>query len=115
MLLSWAKHTDRKGSTVRVVLFDDNRAFDLINQVIPATKLTSLRHYWSERNDKGRPEFHGGTKLGPWLFILKIDDVSVNNMDLWKYVDDTTLAEPVDDSKRENANTHRTFSASDYQ
>ena len=24
-------------------------------------------------------------------------------MDLWKYVDDTTLAEPVDDSKRENA------------
>ena len=42
MLLSWTKHTDRKGSTVRVVLFDDNRAFDLIYQVIPATKLTSL-------------------------------------------------------------------------
>ena len=37
-----------------------------------------------------------GTKLGPWLFILMIDDISSSNMELWKYVDDTTIAECVD-------------------
>ena len=32
-----------------------------------------------------------GTKLGPWLFILTIDDINTNNTELWKYVDDTTI------------------------
>lgn len=32
------------------------------------------------------------TKLGPWLFILTIDDINRSNMELWKYVDDTTIA-----------------------
>ena len=36
-----------------------------------------------------------GTKLGPWLFILMIDDIDTSNPDLWKYVDDTTMAENV--------------------
>ncbi len=35
-----------------------------------------------------------GTKLGPWLFVLMIEDIKVTNTDLWKYVDDTTIAEP---------------------
>lgn len=36
-----------------------------------------------------------GTKLGPLLFVLMIEDIKVTNTDLWKYVDDTTIAEPV--------------------
>ena len=37
-----------------------------------------------------------GTKLGPWLFILMLDDINISNTELWKYVDDTTIAECVD-------------------
>ena len=37
-----------------------------------------------------------GTKLGPWLFVLMIDDIDTTNTDLWKYVDDTTAAEMVE-------------------
>ena len=40
-----------------------------------------------------------GTKLGPWLFILMIDDINTSNTELWKYVDDTTIAECVDKKK----------------
>ena len=40
-----------------------------------------------------------GTKLGPWLFILMIDDINTSNTELWKYVDDTTIAEYVDKKK----------------
>ena len=36
-----------------------------------------------------------GTKLGPWLFTLMIDDLRVSNVHTWKYVDDTTVAEIV--------------------
>ena len=36
-----------------------------------------------------------GTKLGPWLFLIMINDLSVADTTLWKYVDDTTLAESV--------------------
>ena len=37
-----------------------------------------------------------GTKLGPWLFILMIDDMNTSNTELGKYVDDTTIAGCVD-------------------
>ena len=37
-----------------------------------------------------------GTKLGPSLFSLMIDDINTSNTELWKYVDDTTIAECVD-------------------
>ena len=37
-----------------------------------------------------------GTKLRPWLSILMIDDINTSNTELWKYVDDTTIAECVD-------------------
>ena len=41
-----------------------------------------------------------GTKLGPWLFILMIDDINTSNTELWKYVDDTTIAECVEEDSR---------------
>ena len=42
-----------------------------------------------------------GTKVGPWLFLIMINDLSVADTTLWKYVDDTTLAESV--SKNETS------------
>ncbi|KAL9956157.1 hypothetical protein ACROYT_G037598 [Oculina patagonica] len=36
-----------------------------------------------------------GTKLGPWLFVLIINDLSPSDVQTWKYVDDTTLAEVI--------------------
>ena len=36
-----------------------------------------------------------GTKLGPWLFLIMINDLIVENARLWKYVDDTTMSESV--------------------
>lgn len=33
-----------------------------------------------------------GTKVGPWMFILMIDDIDTSNTELWKYVNDTTIA-----------------------
>ena len=37
-----------------------------------------------------------GTKLGPWLFFVVINDLDVNDLaTVWKYVDDTTVSEVV--------------------
>ena len=36
-----------------------------------------------------------GTKLGPWLFVLMVDNIEVTDKALSKFVDDTTFAEPV--------------------
>ena len=35
------------------------------------------------------------TKLGPWLFILMINDLRTPESDCWKYIDDTTISEVV--------------------
>ena len=42
MVHAWSKHTDENGATVRVVLFDFRKAFDLIDHVILAKKLENL-------------------------------------------------------------------------
>jgi hypothetical protein len=37
-----------------------------------------------------------GTKLGPWLFLIMINDLDVaGDASLWKYVDDSTMSETV--------------------
>ena len=37
-----------------------------------------------------------GTKLGPWLFLIMINDLNVSGVDdLWKYVDDSSISESV--------------------
>ena len=44
---------------------------------------------------KVRTKATKSTKLGPWLFILMTNDLHRSGSDVWKYVDDTTLAEVV--------------------
>ncbi len=44
-----------------------------------------------------------GTKLGPWLFLLMINDLRVPNVPTWKYVDDTSIAETVPKQTLSNA------------
>ena len=36
-----------------------------------------------------------GTKLGPWLFLLMINDLQVRDSPKWKFVDDITISEIV--------------------
>jgi hypothetical protein len=36
-----------------------------------------------------------GTKLGPWLFAVMINDLVLQDHPLWKFVDDTTASEVV--------------------
>ena len=39
------------------------------------------------------------TKMGPWLFIMMINDLNIPNTEMWKYVDDTTICEIVAEDK----------------
>ena len=43
-----------------------------------------------------------GIKLGPWLFILIINDLRVSDLLPWKYVNNTTIAEMVAKGGRSN-------------
>ena len=49
-----------------------------------------------------------GTKLGPWLFLIMINDLVVKNARLWKYVDDTTISETVAKGELLISNAQRT-------
>ena len=49
-----------------------------------------------------------GTKLGPWLFLIMINDLVVKNARLWKYVDDTTISKTVAKGELIISNAHRT-------
>ena len=46
-----------------------------------------------------------GTKLGPWLFLIMINDLVINNASIWKYVDDTTASEVIRKGQVSNAQT----------
>ena len=49
-----------------------------------------------------------GTKLGPWLFAIMINDLDIPGSDLWKCVDDATVSETV--SKGQGSNRSRMLS-----
>ena len=113
-----AKATDGNGALVRLVLLDFRKAFDLIDHQLLMVKLHSLdvppsvinwvRDFLTNRQQRVKlandcysewslvpASVPQGIKLGPWLYILMINDLNTVSNSLWKYVDDTTLAEVI--------------------
>ena len=109
MVHTWAQATDGTGSAVRVVLLDYRKAFDLVDHSTLVAKILGLRishgiarwvcDFLMDRRQRVKLSSNSfsewGTKLGPWLFVLMINDLRPSGSNAWKYVDDTTNAEVV--------------------
>ena len=125
MVHQWSQATDKSGDAVRRVhlcLFDYKKAFDLIDHNILVRKLQRLSlprkvkswiaDFMSNRHQRlkladahsswkhipsGAPQ---GTKLGPWLFLFMVNDLSASDSSMCKFVDSTTISDVVSKNHR---------------
>ena len=110
--------TDGNGATTRVILLDYKKAFDpidhrlLLNKLatydIPQCTLEWITDFLTCRKQRvklsadcysewelvpaGVPQ---ETKLGPWLFVVMVNDLDIPTSKLWRYADDTSMAETI--------------------
>ena len=116
MIHNWHISSHGKPASIRVVLFDFRKAFDLINHNILLRKLSDydipnhiwIAHFLLDRRQRvklaqdcfsewryfpaGVPQ---GKRLGQWLFLIMVNDLYAEEADMWKYVD-TKISEVVD-------------------
>ena len=126
MLHKWSEATDGARTSVRILLVDYKKAFDYVDHAIVLSKLQTLdipnsTIRWiadfltddrKQRIKLGYDCFSEwgnvpasvpqGTKLGPWLFILMINDLKICSSDEIKFVDDLTVSETVTKSCSSN-------------
>lgn len=118
MLHHWYQAAE-KGKSTRILLLDYSKAFDLVDHNIIIAKLSSygvpdilLRWVGSFLHDRRQRVRIGqevsdwlhtngsvpqGSWLGPLLFIVMINDLTVEGFLNHKYMDDTTLSEQLSD------------------
>ena len=117
MLHEWLSSTDKSNSAVGIVLLDYKKAFDLVDHTLLIAKLFSLGTKPSIvnwiidflRDRTQRVKLNSdcfsdwtkvpagvaqGTKLGPWLFLVMINDLTTLQLSssMWKFADDTTIS-----------------------
>ena len=114
MLYKWYEAMDTPGTLLRICMLDFSKAFDRTDFNILSEKLHRMgvhpvlinwiANFLTDRKQRTRIENHysswktinagvpQGTKLGPLLFLIMVNDLSVSP-DTVKFVDDTTIWE----------------------